>query len=369
MSGRTRHRERMEQRRGRMEQRRGRSERRRGHSERRRQGVVLLIVLFFVLLLTTAVATFVRRAAVDNLVARHRDSAREAEALARGGIEIAKILLIEDRMHETISQLRVDSSDELWARAASMPLPVRDDAVLHLELLDSGARLNLNALFEEGQMRNERSLVLLETLFELAIAGMPGRPEDNLYDPRELARNLVDFIDADEATQGTGSIEDDPYQRANPPYRAANRPLLSLDELRLVDGFDGPLFEALEPYLTVHPWVAGDGINPNTAPPHVLGLLYHGVSEDYRLADADLVADVVAGREEGILWCAEEATDQRCRPLSAAVPGTIYPPPTWSSEVFTVVSRATVGDVTRTVEAVLDRTKPDAPVLVAWRAR
>jgi type II secretory pathway component PulK len=174
-------------------------------------------------------------------------------------------------------------------------------------------------------------------------------------------------VDADEAAEGTGAVEDDPYQRADPPYRAANRPLLSLEELRLVDGFDGPLCEALAPYVTVHPWVRGDGINPNTAPPHVLGLLYHGVSEDYRLADADLVADVVAGREEGLLWCDEEAVNERCRPLSAAVPGTIYPPPTWSSEVFTVISKATVGDVTRTVEAVLDRTQPDAPVLVAWR--
>jgi len=338
-------------------------------TERRRQGVVLLIVLFFVLLLTTAVATFVRRASVDSLVARHRDAAREAEALARGGIELAKALLLEDRMRETASELRVDSSDELWALAASMPLPVGDDAVLHLELLDSGARLNLNALFEKGELRSEQSLALLEAIFTRVIDAMPGRPEDKRYDPRELARSLVDFVDADEATHGTGAIEDDPYQSADPPYRAANRPLLSLDELRLVDGFDGPLFEALAPYLTVHPWVAGDGINPNTAPPHVLGLLYHGVSEDYRLADADRVADVLAGREEGTLWCAEEATDERCRPLSAAVPGTIYPPPTWSSEIFTVISRATVGDVTRTVEAVLDRTEPDAPVLVSWRAR
>jgi len=330
---------------------------------------VLIIVLFFVLLLTTAVATFVRRAAVDGLVARNRDAARQAEALARGGVELAKALLIEDRMQETLSELRVDSSDELWSLVAESPLPVGDGAVLHLQLLDSGARLNLNALFQDGKMRSEQTPLLLEQLFERVIDDMPGRPEDKRYDPRELARNLVDFVDADEAAEGSGAVEDDPYQSADPPYRAPNRPLLSLDELRLVDGVDGPLFEALAPYVTVHPWVGGDGINPNTAPPHVLGLLYHGVSEDYRLADADLVADVVAGREEGILWCDDAAANPRCRPLSAVVPGTIYPPPTWSSQTFTVVSRATVGDVTRTVEAVLDRTEAAAPVLVAWRTR
>ena len=335
----------------------------------RRQGVVLLIVLFFVLLLTTAVTTFVRRAAVDSLVAQNRDAAREAEALARGGVELAKALLIEDRVRETLSELRVDSSDETWALAAAMPLPVGNDAVLQLQLLDSGARFNLNALFEEGEARSEQTLTLLEEIFTRVIEDMPGRPEDKLYDPRELARSLVDFVDGDEEAIGTGAVEDEPYQRADPPYRAANRPLLSLDELRLVDGFDSALFEAVKPYVTVHPWVKGDGINPNTAPPHVLGLLYHGVSDDYRLADADQVADVLSAREEGILWCDESASHERCRPLTEVLPGTLYPPPTWSSEVFTVISQATVGDVTRTVEAVLDRTTADAPTLLAWRTR
>ena len=338
-------------------------------TRRGESGIVLLIVLFFVLLLTTAVATFVRRAAVDTLIARHRDAARQAEALARGGIELAKVLLLEDRIREEFDQLRVESADEPWARTASVALPVGDEALLHLQILDSGSRLNLNALFDQGKMRDAQTVVLLHDLFARVVDEMPGRPEDKLYEPHELARNLVDFIDADEATEGGGAPEDDAYQRATPPYRAANRPLLSLEELRLVAGIDEPLLEALRPYLTVHPFVKGDGINPNTAPPHVLGLLYYGVSEDYRLADADQVADILAGREEGLLWCHESASHERCRPLTEAVPGTIYPPPTWTSEIFTVISQAHVGEVTRTVEAVLDRTEPDNPTLLAWRTR
>jgi len=335
----------------------------------RRDGIVLLIVLFFVLLLTTAVATFVRRAAVDTLVARHRDASRQAEALARGGVEIAKALLLEDRIREEAASLRVDSADEAWARAGSRPLPVGEDATLRLQILDAGARLDLNALFDQGQMRDDQTLALLEALFRHVVDAMPGRPEDKPYDPGELARNLIDFVDADESRIGSGAAEDAVYQNASPPYRAANRPLRSLDELRLVEGIDGPLFEALRPYLSVHPWIKGDGINPNTAPPHVLGLLYHGVAEDYRLADADEVADVLARRDEGGLWCDASASDERCRSLAEVVPGTLYPPATWSTEVFTVISRATVGDVTRTVEAVLDRTEPEKPALLAWRMR
>jgi hypothetical protein len=48
-------------------------------------------------------------------------------------------------------------------------------------------------------------------------------------------------------------------------------------------------------------------------------------------------------------------------------PNEIYPPPAWSSDVFTARARATVAGVTRTVEAVLDRKQSGRPVLLSWR--
>jgi general secretion pathway protein K len=199
------------------------------------------------------------------------------------------------------------------------------------------------------------------------IQEMPGAEQEKSYDPRELAGNLIDWVDADEERWVGGGFEDDAYQTRSPPYRAANRPLRSVDELQLVEGFDGSLLEGLRPYVTVHPWVGGDGINPNTAPPHVLGLLYHGVSGDYRLADAVHVKHLIDVRKTGATWCDETATDERCRSIQEIFPHEIYPPPSWTSDVFTVVSRVTVGDVTRTVEAVLDRSQPQEPAVVAWR--
>ena len=63
-----------------------------------------------------------------------------------------------------------------------------------------------------------------------------------------------------------GEREDDYYQLQRPAYRAANRPLFSLDELGLIEGFDRVLVDAIRPYATVHPYAGGGGINPNTAP-------------------------------------------------------------------------------------------------------
>jgi general secretion pathway protein K len=205
-------------------------------------------------------------------------------------------------------------------------------------------------------------------LLDKVIEGLPGTADGNLYDAEELAHDLMDYVDADDAGL-RGGLEDDVYQSQDPPYRAANRPLLSLDELRLVDGFDGRLVEALRPYVTVHPWARGDGINPNTAPPWVLALLYHGTSGDYRFADESAVRRVLDIREHDGILCAADATDPRCTPLGEAVPGEVFPPPSFVAEVFQLTAVARMGEVEREVFAVVDRSDAAEPVLLAWQVR
>ena len=83
-----------------------------------RRGVVLLVVLFFTLLLAASVTSFVRRATIDSMVARNREHAAQAAALARGGINIAQALLVEDRLTEgEISGGPIDTHLDLWAKA------------------------------------------------------------------------------------------------------------------------------------------------------------------------------------------------------------------------------------------------------------
>lgn len=186
------------------------------------------------------------------------------------------------------------------------------------------------------------------------------------YDPAALAESLLDYLDEDDVRLKGGS-EDDAYQRRTPPGRPANRPLLSVDELRVVEGFDAALVEALRPYVTVFPYGRGSGINLNTAPPHVLGLVYHGTGGDFRLADEDTVRAVLKAREEGTVICPDEVSNPICVPQAEVVEGTIFPPPTIATDVFLVRAEARVGDVRRTIEAVVDRSKPAEPQLLFWR--
>jgi general secretion pathway protein K len=337
------------------------------NARRRESGIILVMVLVFLLLLVSGVATFLRRAVLDVTIVENRDAVARAEALARGGVRIAIALLLEDRLRESNGGLRAETPHDVWGRAEALELPIDEDARLRLRVEDAAARLNLNALFAEGAPRDGATEVLLVALLERAI-DEAGIAADREYDPRELARNLIDWIDTDEVAL-RGGLEDDPYLRQEPPYRAANRPLLSVDELGLVEGFDPSLVNALRPYITVFPYVDGEGINPNTAPPWVLGALFHGVAGDYRLATADIAERVVRVREQGRLLCAETATDPACTTLSEAVPGEIYPPPSYTSDVFIVYAEAHVREIRRTVEAAIDRSDATSPLILSWRVR
>ena len=108
-------------------------------------------------------------------------------------------------------------------------------------------------------------LVYLRFLLKKWIDELPIAPgERALYDPQELAGNLLDWMDGNEV-RAQGGFEDDFYQAQDPPYQAANGPLLSVEELRLVEGFDGTLVDHLRNYVTVFPWSPGGCGRPGWA--------------------------------------------------------------------------------------------------------
>jgi type II secretory pathway component PulK len=225
-------------------------------------GVVLLVVLFFALLLSSSIATFLSRSSVDAIIARNREKAARADALARGGVRLAQALLLEDRQREQAANTSpIDGHLDLWAQLEGLEIDAGGGATLALRIEDSGRRLNLNALFETDDtgilVPVSETEPFLIAFLEKVIDEMPIPPgERALYDARELTANLIDWVDADEV-RVLGGPEDEYYQRQEPPYRAANQPLLSVDELRLVEGFDVELVEALRAYVSVYPFAPG----------------------------------------------------------------------------------------------------------------
>jgi general secretion pathway protein K len=333
--------------------------------------MVLLAVLFYVLLASAGVATFLSHAVVDGMAAKNRDAAARAESLARGGVRLAIAALLQDLLQEKEEEFEADTAEDLWARLGALPLPLDDGGLLQIKVEDAGSRLSLNALFAKGEARDEKSEIFLGELLTKVIEEIPVRPEQKLYDVQVLARNLIDWVDVD-SVRVSGGEEDDYYQSQSPPYRSANLPLLSMDELLLIEGFDVQLVNALRPYVDVFPIANADGVNPNTAPSWVLALLYHGQPGAERLASEDTVKRILDIRDENGILCGDGANNPACLPLRDFVEGEVYPPLSYHADVFRVTAEARYGEVRRTVEAVVDRSDRSdagAPAVLAWKVR
>ncbi|MDD1632550.1 MAG: general secretion pathway protein GspK, partial [Methylococcaceae bacterium] len=215
----------------------------------------------------------------------------------------------------------------------------------------------------------EKGRLYLQQLLTGVVAIMPGRPEELLYEPAELAANLADWIDSDDVS-ANGESEDEPYQRRGPLHRTPNRPLLSVDELRLVAGFDGPLVDALRPFVGVYPLAGGGGINLNTAPEWVLIQLQRGSEvSGLRVLEEEDVRRIRDAREEGTI-CSGDAPAPDCIPLAELLEGdTLEPAPAERSKVFLVTAVARVVDIERRIETVIDRTAAEGPSRLSWRVR
>ncbi len=335
----------------------------------RQQGVVLLIVLFFALLLTSSIATFTRRALIDASVARNRDAAARAEALARSGIRLGKSILVMDQIQEETTQQTIDSHRDAWARLSETTIPGGDGASLNIKIEDSGMLFNLNSIFNyaEGGAAYPDTEPFLKAFFEKIIDEMKIPPGEKFYDISELSEALMDWVDSD-PIRINGGLEDTYYQLQQPPYRAANGPLMSVDDLFLIEGFDRKLVTALQRYITVQPFAGGGGINLNTAPAHVLSLIFSNDGNYDRLAKEDEVKRILKIRHEDGLICGDSLSLEGCTPISQIMPNPIFPPPTYQASVFTIVANARVGDIQRSIEAVVNR-RVDPPLMLSWRVR
>jgi type II secretory pathway component PulK len=364
-------------------------------AQRSQRGIALALVLIMVVMLVTAVYTFARRAVINASISQNRVLAAEAEALARGGLRVAEGIVYYYRLQAALGDeegggegllpetTQLATTDAFWARLGDVPIEIDAERTLQLSIEDAGARLNLNALVpqdpeslgedptESSVSDDEEAEEYLVLVLQRIIENIDARPEDKSYDERALARNLLDYMDSDD-TARDGRGEDTYYRDQDPPYRARNGPLLSIDEVALVEGFDRQLTDAMRHYVTVHPIGGTTGINLNTAPPWVLGLVYAGPSGDRDLIGEPEVRRILGLRKKGEVLCEESSADpERCVSLSdvGLGEGSLYPetPLPADATVFRVVAEARVAGVTRRMEAIYDLRELTNPQLLSWR--
>ena len=95
------------------------------------------------------------------------------------------------------------------------------------------ARFNVNTLIQKDGKVNKPQRDRFQRLLILILRDIE-EPESNA---ENLVASLLDWMDVDEEER-IGGAEDGVYEAKDPPYKAANRMLASISELKLVEGFN-----------------------------------------------------------------------------------------------------------------------------------
>jgi general secretion pathway protein K len=259
----------------------------------------------------------------------------QADLYAQAGVDWARGVLAEDARSSTIDTLK-----EGWAQPIA-GLPV-ERALVAGDLADEQGKFNLNNLVENTQRSDVDMRAFGRLLSELA-AGPP-----------DLAEAVLDWIDGDADLSGNGGAEDAYYLSLARPYRAANAPLIQVEELYRVRGFDAATVAKLRPYVTALP--AHTPLNANTASAVVLAAVLDIAPDKARELVALRDAKPFVSRDEFVARAGKIGISQVATNVGVA------------SSFFSVRVRVAQDDVQLATEALVQRGagKPDATAII-WR--
>jgi len=235
----------------------------------RQSGVAVITAVLIVAVAASAATLMIAQQSATLDQAMMVASRAQADQYAAAGLDWARGVIAADPG-------TVDSLADPWAQPIAA-LPV-ERAIVSGDITDEQGKFNLDNLVVANHKSPDDIAIFQRLLASLGLD--PG-----------LADAVVDWIDADSDLAGPGGAED-PYYLALPrPYRAANQPMVQVEELYRVRGFDAKAVAALKPYVAALPAQARTSINANTADPRVLAAVLPNVP---RTALEQLVARRVA---------------------------------------------------------------------------
>ncbi|TCK19403.1 general secretion pathway protein K [Thiogranum longum] len=303
----------------------------------RQSGVALLTALLVVALATVAAVAMTTRQQLDVRRTGNLLHSEQAWAYVLGAESWARVVLARDGKDN-----KVDNLSEDWA--SQVPASFVEGGSVIGRVVDVQGRFNVNSLVVNGEADNaaiERYKRLLRTL-EL---------------DESLADSLVDWLDSDINSRFPGGAEDGVYQLLQPAYRAANRLMADISELRLVKGYDKKVMDKLlgassgAPLVTALP--EPTLINVNTASAEVLTTLADGLSLSSGEAIIEARGETGFEKVEDLLQLSVLAGPQQPDPQSLAV----------QSQWFLLLGEANVGQGRVKLASLIQRTTQGTRVI------
>ena len=240
------------------------------HTSDHQRGSVLVAVLAITLLLSFIITRFIDEAIEDLEYRAIFNEPADVRSFSYSMLEVALASIQEVAL---IDDGKLFAPEQGWADPIEYAgITVPNGWQVDIQIQDESGKLPINTMSEEMLNR------MLEESFDF-----------DFGTARELSSMLLDWIDENDGRRLNGAESED-YLRRDPPYRAANAPLQSLEELRLIeiwedeffdeDGQPNELFAQLDSMVSV---LHTGATNLNSSPPSVLELLalQDGYDEDH----------------------------------------------------------------------------------------
>ena len=221
---------------------------------KQQQGIALITILVMVALATILAATIAKRQA--NTAENTAYLMRQNQSLlyAKSAEAFFSELLVDDAENAG----DIDHLQENWAKP--MPAFPVEDGFVSGTLQDESGKFNLNSLLNTDGTPNPQAKIWFEKL--LVRVGLP----------EKLSEAVIDWQDADDETVGAMGAEASYYQGLPQGYLAPNSKFHSVEELKLVRGFEGQKYLQIADYVSAAPTL-DTKVNINTAPAMLLASL------------------------------------------------------------------------------------------------
>ena len=308
-------------------------------SMNQQRGIALIYVL-----LIFAMITLMASQMVTSLWLHTEKNTRFLERIqakhhALSAEQYVALLLEQDFEEDKKKKRQVDHERERW-NVKTVGYPVEQGGI-EVQIVDENGRFNLNWLTAEA-LDGKRYISQFETILK------------NLGIDTQLTYTIKDWIDREQEPSETRA-EDNHYLVLDPPRRTADFPLVSLSELRLIQGVGKEEFELLSPLVTTLP--KESKVNVNSALPEVLRSLSDKITE----GDAQTIIDSRTG--EGFAKLEDMTKLPALKDKTADLKAAGFE---FSSSYFNVYIKATYRDTVFYMRTLLVR-NADGQVQVAGR--
>jgi general secretion pathway protein K len=330
-------------------------------------GSALILVLWVVGLLAIMISSFAFDMHLEAIQTSYNRKRLKAEYLARSGLEIVKLIHNRSQSIKDNAEGDAEISGDPWYGYARA---IRHGGAIHIEDALGAGAIALD-ITPEPARRNVNSLDKTDWEGVLEVGEVPEELWDTLIDC------FNDWKDPDSDLRPNGAETDDYYGKLEPPYKARNGTLETIEELLLIKGFARPVVygglppgadEETEPISGIADMLTTYGdtnntVNVNAASKRILMSL-PGVD--------DLMADEIIAQREGLTEDAKNDEDMHFKSWDDFHRRIPDAPPelknkiAFSSAIYRITSSGVVSGVRRVISCIVTFDGKSNMTILRW---